>query len=102
MDKIAYKFITNFNDHLGAISSLLVSLTEVLEGDFVVSRMLNNQIELMNGLAEIDYLVLDVFEPVLIEGDGTVASAGDDEDFESLNDFSEIVTSSIPFSDDIH
>ena len=77
-----------------------MSLTEVLEGDFVVSRMLNNQIELMNGLAEIDYLVLDVFEPVLIEEDGSVASAGKDEDFESLNDVSEIFTGSNPISDD--
>ena len=31
--------------------------------------MLNNRIELMNGLAEIDYLDLDVFEPVLSEED---------------------------------
>ena len=61
-----------------------MSLTEVLEGDFVVSRM----------------LVLDVFEPVLIEEDGSVASAGNDEDFESLNDVSEIFTGSNPISDD--
>ena len=79
---------------------MLGSLTEVLEGDFVVSRMLKNQIELMNGLAEIDYLVLDVFEPDLIEEDGTVASAGNNKDFKSLNDVSEIFTGSNPISDD--
>ena len=62
--------------------------------------MLNNRIELMNGLAEIDYLVLDVFEPDLIEEDGTVASAGNNKDFKSLNDVSEIFTGSNPISDD--
>ena len=100
IDKIAYKFITNFTVHLGALSSLLGSLAEVLAGDFVVSRMLKNQIELMNGLAEIDYLVLDVFEPVLSEEDGTVASAGNNGDFKSPNDVSEIFTGSNPISDD--
>ena len=56
----------------------------------------------MNGLAEIDYLDLDVFEPVLSEEDWSVASAGSNEDFGSLNDVSEIFTGSNPFSDNIH
>ena len=59
----------------------------------MVSRMLNDQIELMNVMVEIDYLVLDVFEPDLSEEDGLVASAGNEEDSGSLNDFSESVTS---------
>ena len=53
-------------------------------------------------MAEIDYLDLDVFEPDLSEEDGLVASAGDDEDFGSLNNVSEIVIVSFPISDDIH
>ena len=75
---------TNFTFHLGALSSLLRSLTEVLGGDFVVTRMLD----------------LDVFKPDLSEEDGLLASAGNDEDFGSLNDASEIFTGSNPISDD--
>ena len=61
--------------HLGALSSLLKSLTEVLEAT-LVTRMLNDQIELMNvDGVEIDYLGLNVLEPVLSVEDGLVASA---------------------------
>ena len=66
----------------------------------MVSRMLNDQIELMNVMVEIDYLVLDVFEPDLSEEDGSVASTGNEEDFGSLYNFSENCDSSILISDD--
>ena len=51
-------------------------------------------------LAETDYLDLDVFKPDLSEEDGLLASTGNDEDFGSLNDASEIFTGSNPISDD--
>ena len=73
---------TNFTFHLGALSSLLKSLTEVLEAT-LVTRMLNDQIELMNvDGVEIDYLDLNVLEPVLSVEDGLVASAGDEDVFD--------------------
>ena len=68
--------------HLGALSSLLKSLTEVLEAT-LVTRMLNDQIELMNvDGVEIDYLDLNVLEPVLSVEDGLVASTGDKDVFD--------------------
>ena len=73
---------TNFTFHLGALSSLLKSLTEVLEAT-LVTRMLNDQIELMNvDGVEIDYLDLNVLEPVLSVEDGLVASTGDEDVFD--------------------
>ena len=71
---------TNFTFHLGALSSLL--LTEVLEAT-LVTRMLNDQIELMNvDGVEIDYLDLNVLEPDLSVEDGLVASTGDKDVFD--------------------
>ena len=65
-----------------------MSLTKVLEGDFGLENAKEDQMNSWK-LAEIDYLDLDVFEPDLSEEDGLVASAGNEEDFGSLNDFSE-------------
>ena len=76
---------TNFTFHLGALSSLLRSLTEVLGATLVITRMLD----------------LDVLEPDLMIGNGLVASAGN-EDVLSLNEFSESVTISSPTSDRVH
>ena len=68
--------------HLGALSSLLKSLTEVFEAT-LVTRMLNDQIELMNvDGVEIDYLDLNVLEPDLSVEDGLVASTGDKDVFD--------------------
>ena len=44
-------------------------------------------------MAEIDYLDLNVLEPDLSVEDGLVASAGNEDVFDGLNDFSESVTS---------
>ena len=81
-DIIMHTSLKRITFHLGALSSLLKSLTEVLEAT-LVTRMLNDQIELMNvDGVEIDYLDLNVLEPVLSVEDGLVASTGDKDVFD--------------------
>ena len=81
-DIIMHTSLKRITFHLGALSSLLKSLTEVLEAT-LVTRMLNDQIELMNvDGVEIDYLDLNVPEPDLSVEDGLVASTGDKDVFD--------------------
>ena len=86
-DIIMHTSLKRITFHLGALSSLLKSWTEVLEATLVTRmqslRMLNDQIELMNvDGVEIDYLDLNVLEPVLSVEDGLVASTGDKDVFD--------------------